>query len=569
MNHYNTPNNEHGFPGNLGSENNNPEQDEGGTTTRAPITTRIPCHGVGSVGDHEELSQLPELRARIRRHVHTLILQQAQQAQQQAQGQQNCISPQQSQAYFKAMQTCPDLVQTETDALQFVRYCRYQLVSGAQRLCLYWTERQNLFGPERAFLPLTYSGHDSALGEEDLLTLRAAFPAMLPPTTDGLPCLLLEPKWKVLGTCLDHVLRALFYLFATMAQDEDDDYRTQVQGIHCLFIASTPRSPKVDWECWHRIYHYMANVFPVRLHKMHLVGIPHQKHPFRVIGQTMAATTNAFGQHFVGPEYQHLLQVHIETTPKQVLKELMAAGLTKQGIPTCLGGDWTLQDFSVWCRTRSIRERSKSCTIMTTTTNGTTSRTTTTAATSIMAFAKAAASSAGSSTSCDSSHPAVSYYYPETAAAAATFGGTSPLLLATNTTGHNITPSIASATSSTETQAEVGWIAAAATAAAAVRAATPPSVPEESEHDKTNKRRMANLISSRRKRERQHERVRLLQQESSELVQEHERLRLEQDQLQALLRQAEDQAVSLSAGSSDGTTTTSPTTAAKAKATPS
>ena len=112
-----------------------------------------------------DLSQLPELRHRIRCQVDRVI--------RQSFNHETCAS-----SYLQAMQRIPELVRTETDPLQFVRYSDYDLWAGAKRLCLYWTERLALFGPDRAFLPMTLTGQ-GALMKDDISTIHAGFPAIL------------------------------------------------------------------------------------------------------------------------------------------------------------------------------------------------------------------------------------------------------------------------------------------------------------------------------------------------------------------------------------------------------
>jgi hypothetical protein len=69
------------------------------------------------------------------------------------------IPMEQKQAYLEAMEKAPHLVVTETDPTQFVRVCEYNIRAAAQRLCVYWKERKEIFGDERAFLPLTITGN--------------------------------------------------------------------------------------------------------------------------------------------------------------------------------------------------------------------------------------------------------------------------------------------------------------------------------------------------------------------------------------------------------------------------
>ena len=90
-----------------------------------------------------DISFLPELRERVRHHVDSVI---------------RCLPEHETRAYTEAMALDAELVKTETDPIQFVRFCDYDLLARARRLCMYWTERKALFGAERAFLPLTLTG---------------------------------------------------------------------------------------------------------------------------------------------------------------------------------------------------------------------------------------------------------------------------------------------------------------------------------------------------------------------------------------------------------------------------
>ncbi|KAL7564836.1 hypothetical protein ACA910_001583 [Epithemia clementina (nom. ined.)] len=590
--------------------------------------------------DDDDLSQRPELRIRTRRHVHAVI--------------QQCLSPHQSKAYMEAMEKCPKLVFQETDPLQFVRYCKYdgtRLTGAAQRLCSYWTERKRLFGSQKAFLPLALV-KSAALDEDDLVTLRAAFPAMLFPTICGLQCFFLEPKWKVVGTSMDNVLRSCFYLFTTMAEDD----RTQVEGIHFLLVISTPRGPEVDWNFLHRVFYLMAKVFPVRLQKLHLIGIPQQRRPSAVV-DLMENATNIVGEYRKqdGDDgaadgsggdwlpHKSMIQVHLESKPKTILDNLLKEGLTARGIPLSLGGEWSLRDCSQWCRERMMMERScqkimqnwhhqdqralsAGCmddgVVVTRAGASAVSRLEETAAPTaapssspppppppkeVLAGAGAgllagghqdhppagvlcclSASSAfeavGTSSRSNSninssttgrSHNAqllfASRAAPAAAAATGTTATTTSIIGAggstsapTTTAGEPPTTAAAvpnlsgggssggsmlggglslasSPTTAAAVAAAAGRRAAAAFFHESALSATPPPSDPESEHEKVAKRRMGNLISSRRKRERQREHIRLLKEESSHLTSEHERLLREQTRLQALHREIQEQ----------------------------
>ncbi|KAL7580641.1 hypothetical protein ACA910_002155 [Epithemia clementina (nom. ined.)] len=531
-----------------------------------------------------DLSQLPELRTRIRRHVHDLITQ--------------CLPSSQTQAYLQATHTCPELIRNETDPLQFVRCCHYDILAGAQRLCLYWTQRWALFGPTRACLPLVLMGGTAggALCDKDLLTIRAAVPALLPDTTSGQKCILLDPRRRISSSLcsspssssLDHILRACFYIFRVMAEDDS----TQIEGAHCLFVVSTPRSQTVDWEFLHRISYLMTRVFPVRIKVMHLIGIPQQKRPLAV-GQVMTTALGLLRQQYFVEDWMEV-QVHVETKPKQILQELSSSSqgggvLTPRGIPLSLGGEWKLEDFSLWCQERMMWERSKHM-------NRWAAAMEASLLVSTDAEDEAAKERRGPAQAPpqnDHSKPLLSWASPRssssstspspaTMAAALAMGAVAGApgvhvaqstecagALARRIVFHHavlvlalpppaavgnasIMDAVAAptrpppkATAGGDTAANTRTLRTTTTTAAAGPDPRTMAALEEEEEERESeeerimaKRRIANLISSRRKRERQRERVRLLQEESCHLAHENQRLQTEQTRLLALWNQA-------------------------------
>jgi len=80
--------------------------------------------------------------------------------------------------YARATQICPDLVQSESDPILFLRCENFNGKAAAMRLTHYWKIRSLIF-QDRAFLPLTQTGND-ALIEEDTALLRDGLIQILP-----------------------------------------------------------------------------------------------------------------------------------------------------------------------------------------------------------------------------------------------------------------------------------------------------------------------------------------------------------------------------------------------------
>ena len=298
--------------------------------------------------DHDDMSQLPHLRVRIRAYVDELI-----------RGSQSAIPRQDAAAYLQAMAVDADLVHTGTDPLQFVRRCDFDLWTAAKRLCLYWTERLALFGPDRAFLPLTLTG-TGALTEQDLLTLHPGFPALLPESAHHKQKTLLFDRRKWIpsqDSSTENKLRCLFYCITVLAQDS----AAQVDGVLALAAVMTPRFPEWNFDWTHRASWLCTHAFPVRFHAHILNVVPRQKHP-SIVRQAVQVVTSIIRKYALDPNYPihvHTVQrgekkeqMEEEEEPNAIVKTLLDLGLTRKEIPLLYGGEWRFEDFYKWCHER-------------------------------------------------------------------------------------------------------------------------------------------------------------------------------------------------------------------------
>ncbi|KAL7580648.1 hypothetical protein ACA910_002161 [Epithemia clementina (nom. ined.)] len=305
--------------------------------------------------DSDDLSQLPELRARIRRHVKFVL---------------ESMPPEETAAYFQALSKDAALVLEESDPLIFVRACQYNVFAGVKRLCCYWTERLKLFGPERAFLPLTLTG-TGALTHQDLLSLRAGFPALLPDASTGHKCVLFDRRNKVPHATPEGMLRCMFYAFKVLAESD----LSQVERVIVLAVAVTPRckNSDMDWGFANRVADFISNAFPVRT-QFHLLSTPQQRKPalgknivdrmvnivrnYFPLTSTITSTTCSNEQHDDYDKHSTpvtKVHVHVQTPGgdnTSICDDLMALGLTKKSIPHFYGGKWKQSDFFDWCEER-------------------------------------------------------------------------------------------------------------------------------------------------------------------------------------------------------------------------
>lgn len=81
-------------------------------------------------------------------------------------------------AYQECLDKSPNLLETESDLVSFLRVEAFHIHAAASRLLRYWTKRREIFG-ERAFLPVNMTG-SGALDAEDIEELKRGFLSILP-----------------------------------------------------------------------------------------------------------------------------------------------------------------------------------------------------------------------------------------------------------------------------------------------------------------------------------------------------------------------------------------------------
>ena len=372
-----------------------------------------------------------------------------------------------------ALATNSDVVMTETDPLQFVRYCNYDLKAAAKRLCLYWTQRKSVFGPDRAFLPLTLTGN-GALNPQDVKTLEAGFPALLPDATTGQKCILVDRRKWIPTSTTEHKLRAYFYVAKLLAQD----YHSQLYGAIFCSVKVTPRNQNVDWDCMRRITGIAASVMPIR-HVFHLLCVP-QKRKQSDGAELVHSLVQTMGKIF-----QTRVYTHIETEADQILNKLLAIGMTKKAVPLSFGGEWRVEDWFEWCQRRREREFQT---------------------------------------------------YKHLLLKKVEDGNLTTPIQVTNSVPVQQTPESKDQDGPTDTKNPAAITVAETTVAS--KAATTEGTEKEKEDIRVAKRRMADLLYSRRKRERQRVQMQTLQDDSANLRRENQRLQEEQGRLQGLVDQA-------------------------------
>eukprot|EP00525_Craspedostauros_australis_P008589 CAMPEP_0198133176 /NCGR_PEP_ID=MMETSP1442-20131203/59429_1 /TAXON_ID= /ORGANISM="Craspedostauros australis, Strain CCMP3328" /LENGTH=290 /DNA_ID=CAMNT_0043794287 /DNA_START=673 /DNA_END=1545 /DNA_ORIENTATION=+ len=174
--------------------------------------------------------------------------------------------------YMLACERSPELVSSK-DKLMFLRCKVFDVKSAVLRIVAYWEHRFTVFGPEKAFLPMTLDGalrddHDvlevgmmrcisrdaSSSTSEDRRAILYADPSRLDPTR----------------FTKEALLRSIWYSSQALLEDEE----AQKKGI--VFI-SNPRHVKlwqIDIARIRFIFGSFRNFLPIRISAVHICNPP-------------------------------------------------------------------------------------------------------------------------------------------------------------------------------------------------------------------------------------------------------------------------------------------------------
>ena len=298
-----------------------------GTTTNQEPT---PESGPAS----PSLSELPQIRLRVRSQMDETI---------------RSIPLAEKAAYLEALQRAPAVVQRESDQLQFLRRCNYDLWAACKRLCAYWSERLKAFGTDRFCRPLTLTG-DGALNEHDISQLHAGWPSILPAkTNEGKQALFFDRRKYIPNANGENRMRCVFYIFYILASQDTEATDFTAFSL----VTHTGRFHEVDFGWVIKAFKIAINCMPLQVH-WHLLNIPnpYKQHQYQKLMEWAADNVvKLFGDG----------EVHIEWEKGQLLKLMHGKlGMPKKAIPVVVGGEWRFEEFYDWCKKRAKTER-KEC----------------------------------------------------------------------------------------------------------------------------------------------------------------------------------------------------------------
>lgn len=207
----------------------------------------------------------------------------------------------------------------------------------AKRLIKYWEKRLEIFGPDRAFLPLTQA---QAL-KDDSVALGMDFSRLVVGSEDsiGRGVIFIDPsKVDHSKYTRESMVRSVWYMIHAALEKES----TQRFGIVAISFPKNAKFSQFDRHLDAMITDSLKGYLPLRLSAIHICHPP----AFLLIIFPIIKI-------FLGERLRKRVRVHGGSV-EHVLDRLATFGLTKDKLPSDIGGDIVL-DKKAWLESRMAK----------------------------------------------------------------------------------------------------------------------------------------------------------------------------------------------------------------------
>lgn len=238
-----------------------------------------------------------------------------------------CLDSLDTAALTEARDVALELIYTESDPRRFLRLANMRLNEAAKGLANYWTVRKKLFA-ERAFLPMKLDG-SGAMAKDDITALGSGGVCALPNARTGVPATFSarEPFRDLPLSDLAR-LRAHFFVLSTVT----DNDLSQSEGIIAIRMMSKTFMQQVEKGV---PIMNVVRAFPLRLKVMYVVFRKEKNVSKHMLLESIVPVVLARMRPIFGDVLRPVIW---EPSADKPPVELLEAGLTKEGLPTFLGG---------------------------------------------------------------------------------------------------------------------------------------------------------------------------------------------------------------------------------------
>lgn len=233
----------------------------------------------------------------------------------------------------EAKRRCPELVGREHQ-LMFLRCEVFGADRAAKRLVRYWSKRIEIFGPSRAFLPLTLS----AALKDDFVALSLGFMSSTERADSENRRIIYGDPAKLNSSLYEResMVRALWYTVHAALEDETTQRRGAVLMLNHRDVAPSQFDPELVRLCAESL----RGCIPLRIGAIHLFHLP-------------------FFVNYIAPLFKYLLGERLwsriaihDGHDEEVLGRLEAHGIRREDVPGEIGGGHELNQ-TIWLAERT------------------------------------------------------------------------------------------------------------------------------------------------------------------------------------------------------------------------
>jgi len=225
-------------------------------------------------------------------------------------------------ALEQAKEKCPEQLDNEFK-LMFLRSEVFNTDLAAKRYVAYWKRRLEIFGPDRAFLPLTQNG----AFRDDEIALNRGYIRIVQGAKDplGRGVLILDPsRLDKTKYARESMARSTWYVMHSLLKE---NVNTQKRGLLIIAYPKNSRPSQFDRELMKLNAGSIKGCLPVRLSAVHIC---HPPTFFKLLFPILKI--------FLGERLQKRILVHAGSE-ENIRNNLGKYGLTKDQLPTELGGN--------------------------------------------------------------------------------------------------------------------------------------------------------------------------------------------------------------------------------------
>ena len=238
-------------------------------------------------------------------------------------------------SYLDARAKVPELVQKESNPMNYLRRYSFDAAVAARHLVSYWRQRVQVFG-KRALNPMSQTG-EGTLGRADFNSLSSGVFLNLPSDTAGNPVVFYDIA-KAVDIPRDALLRIVFYMLSVAAEAACQELAKGLVVLLPMDCDAGLTGNKYNFDD-------ILEVIPVRLEAAHVVTTqPHSRNA----DELSAAAQTVFGT--IPPKR---LFVHSAFARSEVVRKLGSHGLSQLSLPKSIGGQWGVERLVEWMELRT------------------------------------------------------------------------------------------------------------------------------------------------------------------------------------------------------------------------